>query len=202
MRPLEVPVRPVLLALSAVACTPHLTSPDGGAAALGDYVAPENSWPIGDPVPASLAPTGWRKGETPDDFRLMDQYGDTVSLWQFYGMVVVVDISTGWCGPCRSLAKQVDDVWHDYEDQGFMYLTMMPENKVGDVPSLEDLQDWASDGSITAPVLQDDQGYSAAIVPDSAYPRILVVDREMVVAVDQVVPAEDTSIRAAIEAEL
>lgn len=191
------------LALAAIplvaGCVPVLTSPQdtGGSA----WTAPENSWPVSTP-PDDLVGEGYGQGQVFPDFLLMDQHGDPVSMWQFYGNVVVVDVSTMWCGPCAELADHVDETWADYKSQGFMYLTLLPEDNVAEVPDLEDLQRWASDHSITAPVLSDDAGISALITPNGEYPAIMVIDRDMTVAEDRVNPADDATIRALVESLL
>jgi hypothetical protein len=83
-----------------------------------------------------------------------------------------------------------------------MYLTLLPQDQAGEIPDNADLNAWADQFGITAPVLADDEGWSYQIVPDNTYPRIMIVGRDMRVLVDQVTPAEDTAIRAAIEAAL
>ena len=195
------PAAAPLLALMALGCVPELTSPhdDSGA---GTWTAPSNTWPVSIP-PADLVGEGHAEGQIIPDFLRMDQHGDMVSLWQFYGSVVVIDISTMWCGPCAALADGVTETWHDYQDQGFMYLTLLPEDDVtAAVPDQEDLVRWATDHGILAPVLQDGIGRSYEMVPEATYPRIFVIDRQMKVAVDKVNPAEDAAIRAAVEALL
>lgn len=183
-------------------CVPNLTSPlteDSG----GDssWVAPVNSWSSSAP-PADLEGEGYSVGQVMPDFLLMDQNGDEVALWQFYGSVIVLDISTMWCGPCKDLAKDVTETWHEYDDRGFMYLTLLPEDDQGQVPDQEDLQRWAGDYDIEAPVLSDDIRRSYEMAPDAAYPRVYVIDRGMKVAVDRVNPVSDAQIRAEIEALL
>jgi len=190
------------MVLLSTGCVPHLTSPgldDSGV--VSTWVAPDNGWSVAQP-PAGLTGQGYGIGQVMPDFLLMDQNGDQVSLWQFYGSVVVVDISTMWCGPCATIADAVTDTWREHESQGFMYLTLLPEDTLGQVPDQKDLQRWASDHSIEAPVLQDGIGRSYEMAPDAAYPRIYVVDRDMTVAVDRVNPADDASIQAAVEALL
>jgi peroxiredoxin len=183
-----------LLALSA--CVPNLTSPKG---AVSDWVPPENSWESVETVPADLKAEGFREGEVAPDIRLLDQNGDEVSLWQFYGDVVAIDLSTMWCGPCQGLAKEVDHVWEAYRDQGFVYITMLPENRSGEVPTTADLNDWSSLHGISAPILSDSVGYAYEIEPQQAWPRVLVIGRDMRIAVNPVIPAEDAAIRSVIE---
>ncbi len=198
--------RLALLALPAmVACVPVLTTPEGaeGVVSTGlDWEAPENTWDAADFLPADLAPEGFREGETIPDVRLVDQNGDTVSLWQFYGQVIAIDVSTMWCGPCQGLAKEVDEVWETYHDDGFMYVTLLPENRSGQTPTVEDLVSWGDTHGITAPILSDDWGYAYEIEPNQAWPRVVVVGRDLKVRVNPVVPAEDAAIRDAVEAAL
>ena len=182
------------LALLAACAPPRLYSADGDL--------PENGWDKGSPPPAELEGEGFGVGQVLPDLRLLDQHGEETATWQWYGMVVAIDVSTMWCGPCRGLAAEVDATWADYRDQGFMYLTLLPQDQAGEVPDNADLNAWADQFGITAPVLSDDEGWSYQIVPDNTYPRIMIVGRDMRVLVDQVTPAEDTAIRAAIEAAL
>jgi hypothetical protein len=197
----------LLMPALLVGCTPHLTTPkwarDGDGTGSGaDWEAPSNSWPAVEAVPADLVAEGFTEGLTFPDIRLMDQHGDIVSVWQFYGMVIAVDISTMWCGPCNKLAKEVDHTWESYADRGFMYLTMLPEDSEGGPMELEDTLEWVERHDIVAPILADDQGYSYDIVPNQIWPRVLVIGRDMRVTNDEVLPAEDAAIRAAIEAAL
>ncbi len=193
------------VALSA--CIPDLHTPpnatEGDEAQLGsDWEPPPNSWDSLDGPPADLVPEGYGRGQVFPDLRVRDQHGDDVSLWQFYGMVIALDISTMWCGPCQQLAVEVDHTWKDYRDEGFIYITMLPEDQLGQVPDQADLNVWADNFNITAPVVADDQGYAYEIAPDQAWPRILVIGRDMKVVEDRVSPAEDATIRATIEAAL
>jgi len=199
--------RLALVSVVALAgCIPDLKSPPGAdddvfEADASDYEAPDNEWEQCELPPASLKSTGYGEGEVFPDLQMMDQHGDIASMWQWYGCVVAVDISTMWCGPCRQIAKEVDHTWEDYRDQGFMYVTMLPENSTGDIPSKADLNDWANAGNITAPVLQDKERYSYDLAPDGAYPRILIIGRDMTIMNGQVTP-EDAAIRSAIESAL
>ena len=191
-------------------CVPYLESPPGADAAdeegsteVGsDYVAPDNSWDKGDLPPADLTPGGFDEGQVFPDLRIRDQKGDEVSMWQFYGMVIALDLSTMWCGPCKELASEVTHTWEDYRDEGFIYLTILPETATGTAPQPADAAEWANAFGIEAPVLADTQQVGYEMVPDRQWPRIMIVGRDMRVSEGQVTPAKDESIRSAIESEL
>ena len=150
----------------AAGCMPELTSPPGGELDLADWLPPENSWDAADALPGDLSPEGFLEGQTVPDVRLMDQHGDEVSLWQFYGNVIAIDLSTMWCG-LQGLAKHVDETWEDYRDQGFMYLTMLPENRL-QRPQQDDLALWGETHDHPRPSGQ--RGYAYQIEPNQAWP--------------------------------
>ena len=187
---------PVLFLLGLGAgCVPDLT---GEAEEPYVWTEPTNSWPIQQP-PEDLTGEGFFVGQVPFDFRLLDQHGDEVSLWQFYGKVVVVDVSTMWCAPCRALAETTEETYQGYLGQDVMYLTILPENVENGPPTQEDLNLWADTYGITAPVVADPQAeWSAASVNNGQYPVVLVLDRELVVR-ERVNPPDDPTLHAALD---
>jgi hypothetical protein len=187
----------LLPALVLAACVPHLTSPADTGPEDTAWVPPENTWPSAMP-PADLEATGMGEGQVPPDFRMDDQFGDAVSLWQFYGLVVVLDLSTMTCVNCQALAPQGEAMYREFGDQGFLYATVLSEDTDGDVPDVKDLGRWVGYFDITAPVLSDDQGYTQAATGAELFPWIIVIDRTMRIAEDEVVPADDDTIRSVV----
>jgi len=189
-----------------VACVPVLESPDDGDTSNNTdcpaWTAPENSWDTNTP-PDCLSADGFESGDIAPDMRMMDQHGNELSLWQFYGDVIVIDYSTMWCAPCADLAEEVDHTWKDYVDEGFMYLTVLSQNELSQVPDLEELNKWADDHAITAPVLQDASGYTDTVIPPGgSFPQVMIVGRDMRILDVSIEPAEDPTIRAAVESAL
>jgi thiol-disulfide isomerase/thioredoxin len=186
------------LALAA-GCTPHLVSLEDEISGL-NWESPSNSWGSSVP-PSSLVGEGFSVGQVPHDFRLVDQHGEEVALWQFYGSVILLDISTMWCGPCQQIAQEVTETWEDYRDEGFIYLTVLPEDLEGGSVEANDLTDWTESFQIEAPVLADNSGYGYEVEPNRVWPVMMLIDRKMTVAVERIPPV-DTAIRSAIEAAL
>jgi hypothetical protein len=192
---------PALWLALAVGCVPRLVSPGDDTASA--YVPPQNQWASTTDVPDNLRGQGFSQGQVIPDFQLLDQHGDTVSAWQFYGSVLAIDVSTLWCAPCQKLADEVHVVQADYESEGFIYITLLSQDMSGDVPDVAELNTWVDDHGISnAPVLSDGGGFSAQITPGGVFPQVVIVGRDMAVTNPGVNPAEDRTIRAAIEAAL
>jgi thiol-disulfide isomerase/thioredoxin len=186
-------------------CVPHLYSSGGDDSEPSEWTLPKNTWKqCGTPRSDFYdEPTGYDVGERFPDARLVDQNGETVSMWQFTGCVTIVDLSTGWCAPCQQLAQHVDELYAEYDAKGVMYVTLLSQGVTNPSADLSDVQEWSSNyGVIDTPVLVDPsdpekglQSHSEQIT--DSFPRIVSIDREMKVANDQVGTTEEL-----IEAEI
>ena len=61
-------------------------------------------------------------GSIAPDIRLPNPEGDTLSLSDFRGKVLLVDFWASWCGPCRRENPHVKKLYEKYKDQGFEIL--------------------------------------------------------------------------------
>jgi thiol-disulfide isomerase/thioredoxin len=178
------------------ACVPELTSPDDSGAS-SCWMEADNQW--SSHIPNDIKGEGFGLGQVPHDMCMLDQHGDMVSLWQFYGEVILLDISAEWCAPCQELADGVEETWKDFEDQGFIYITLLTEDNFSEIPEQEVLLDWATSHNITAPVLSDSENYKQQLVPDGAYPRLMLIDRTMTVQIDKINPATEEVIHQTVQ---
>jgi len=174
-----------LLTLTALTgCVPHFD-------AVGDEQEEETGFEVGDLVPS---------------LNLKDQNGTTVSLRTHEGDVIFLDISTMWCIPCRALAEEAAKTQEDYDDQGFLYVTVLQENSLYEPPNMADLKAWANNYDLDTPVLGDggdvleDRVTGPAIREDS-FPALLVIGRDQHI-VERIETAEDEVVREGIERHL
>lgn len=188
------------LALGLSACAPRLYSEvtdDTG----GLWTPPQNSWPVCGETSASTRSEGFSAGQVIPALEGQDQHGEPVALWQFAGCLTVVDISTMWCAPCQELAEGVEHTAQEFLDDGVIYVTVLPQDVHGEVPDLGELQQWADAFGITSPVMSDPVEWYRDAVPDSTFPRVLLVGEDLRV-LEPDIPATDGDIRAAIQKHL
>lgn len=82
-------------------------------------------------VVALLALLGWglqaqaggpaESGPAPD-FSLTTFEGETITLSDLQGQVVIINFWASWCPPCREEAPYLESTWRKYKDQGVVFL--------------------------------------------------------------------------------
>ena len=127
-----------------------------------------------------------RVDDHPCNFSLLNQHGETVELYDFYGKIIIVDLSAMWCGPCSSMAYAADPIVHEYGAENVEWLTVIIDNEAGQPPTQEDVQRWADVHGLTSHVLIGDRSFIATDselktgYPVSGWPTFVVIDQEMV----------------------
>jgi thiol-disulfide isomerase/thioredoxin len=127
---------------------------------------------------------GQQVGQHPCNFTLLNNDGEEVELYDYYGKIIIIDFSTMWCGVCVHIASEGDNFVARYGEENVVWLTVLVENEYGYPPTQEDLQRWVDMAGSSTPVLGADRSiidYSAITgYPITAWPTIVVIDKEMV----------------------
>ena len=114
-----------------------------------------------------------------------DHNGNTFDLYQHYGSLIVLDLSTMWCGPCNQAGAHSQEVQDLYAGEDLIYITVLIEDTQGGPVDLGDLQDWAGAyGNTTAPVVAGDRSLltsGGGTFDLSSWPTFFYMDRDMVV---------------------
>ncbi|TNE90170.1 MAG: redoxin domain-containing protein [Deltaproteobacteria bacterium] len=153
---------------------------------LDMYSWPPGLWPDFSP---NLTPgtEGVRIGDQIPNLTVFDQFGNQVQLHQFAGMVILLDYSAGWCGPCRQLAGTAQEEYLARRDQGFMTIHLMTDTTTrGQEPDQAFLQAWAGEFGLTFPVIREPGNESLydmyyAGTWGGGVPYQVVLDRNMII---------------------
>lgn len=80
---------------------------------------------------ALLGVLGWRLREVnagqvdagmAPDFTITSFEGETITLSELRGQVVIVNFWASWCPPCRDEAPYLEATWRKYKDQGVVFI--------------------------------------------------------------------------------
>jgi len=102
--------------------------------------------------------------------------GKNVSLYDYFGQVVLIDFSADWCGPCKEEAGHLEKIYQDYKDSGFQIITLL----ISGYPGI-----WAGDYKLTFPVVSDTSEKVFGIYEEGYVPLNIVLDRNMTIRYKQ-----------------
>ena len=56
------------------------------------------------------------------DFTITSFEGETITLSELRGQVVIINFWASWCPPCREEAAYLEATWRKYQDQGVVFI--------------------------------------------------------------------------------
>lgn len=169
--------RALLAALCGAVLLSSCATGDDAVATGGtfDFVSPGGQTRIFYDPPAERGTLGELSGED-----LMDE-GRTISLTDYEGQVVVLNVWGQWCAPCRSEADDLEEVYQATKDLGVEFLGINVRDNQRDKA-----QDFVVDQQIGYPSIYDPSMRSLLALgrnyPTSVVPTTVVLDREHRVA--------------------
>jgi len=117
------------------------------------------------------------------DFKLIDQTGTEVNLYDHLGKVIILDLSTMWCGPCQMAGADADPMIARLGGPDkVVYVTVLIENMSGRDPTVADLEMWADAlGIETNPVLAGSRDFlNTSGYQVTGWPTFYFLDSEMI----------------------
>ena len=95
---------------------------------------------------AENATYGSGVGNIAANFTAKDQNNKSVSLYNYFGKVILFDFTADWCTECKEKAQTAEQFYQKYKDKGFMYILIVIDG---------DPKEWANKYGLTFPVLDD-----------------------------------------------
>lgn len=120
------------------------------------------------------APT---KGFPAPDFSLRDSDGSIYELSSLKGKAVLMNFWASWCPPCRSEMPAMEEVFEQYQNQGFVILAV--NSTIQD--DLDEAKAFFEDMGLTFPLLLDMDGSVTQTYQVRSLPTSFFIDREGII---------------------
>ena len=167
----------------------------------------------------SIEDPGWsgraRSGNVLPRFAYLDQFGDTVDIYDMsnQGVPVIIDLSGAWCYWCIEMASWLDhepsalstyygsEDWYDVipemvDDGELIWVTVIDANAMGGVPTETTIDRWYGDHpNPMVPVLLEDTGALTDYISPAGYPSVMLVNEDMTI---EMVPSDYTRVFSTI----
>ena len=114
---------------------------------------------------------GADSGPAPD-FTLTDASGQSVTLSDLRGQVVMINFWASWCGPCREEMPLLEQIHQRYEPLGFTLLGVNVEENSADG------QAFLAERPVSFPVLYDPDNGISKLYDVVAMPSTVLIDRQ------------------------
>jgi thiol-disulfide isomerase/thioredoxin len=103
---------------------------------------------------------------------LKDLDGNSVSLSDFKGKVVVLDIWATWCPPCRAEIPHFIELQNEWKDKGVTIVGMSVDST-----GPADVAKFVKDNGMNYPIVMADEKAATAYGADQGIPFTVVIDK-------------------------
>ena len=118
-----------------------------------------------------------RQGFPAPEIQLTDFSGDSVSLSQLGGKVVVVNFWASWCPPCQKEMPAFETTYRTFQDQQVMILGINATSQ----DTLAAAASFAQQHGLTFPILLDQDGIAAHTYLVDALPATFFIDQQGII---------------------
>jgi len=123
---------------------------------------------------AAALPSVAHAGDVASDFTLRDINGQSVTLSELKGRVVIMSFWATWCGPCKEEMPHLQKMYAELESEGLTVLSISTD----DARSASRVKPFIKKNGYSFPVLLDrDSTVISAYNPSKTLPFTVVVDR-------------------------
>lgn len=129
-------------------------------------------------------------------FTLTDINGESLTLKDFRGKIVILDFFATWCGPCKTQIPYLSQVYREY---GFSKVVVISVSIDPASDTIEKLKQYASDNSIDWIIVRD-TAKVAGKYGVSAIPTIFIIDQEGIIRYAHVGVTSSSILLSEIEA--
>lgn len=118
-----------------------------------------------------------RPGSRAPDFRAVDVFsGDTLSLSDYEGDVVLLNLWATWCAPCEAEMPSMQKLHEQLAPMGLKVVAVSVDEK-----PTEHVARWVEERGLTFDVLHDREGEIAVAYQATGWPESFIIDQHGVI---------------------
>lgn len=136
-----------------------------------------------------------QKGFLAPEFKLETSDSQSISLTDYRGKAVLVNLWATWCPPCRTEMPIIEKVYQGYQNQGLIVLGVNSTNQ--DDPTA--VTPFVKQYGITFPILLDVNGEAASLYELRSLPTSFFIGRDGIIKEVVVGGMSEALLRANIE---
>lgn len=121
---------------------------------------------------ASATPSGPVGGKPAPDFTGTDLAGNRVSLQDFRGKPVLLNMWASWCPPCKQEVPELEEFYKEYAPKGVAVLTVNMNEDKATVAS------FVAQQKVTFPVVLDESGKIGELYHVDGIPASFFIDKD------------------------
>ena len=160
-------------------------------AGVGWIVASAELSPSSSAIPASP-----RAGFAAPDFTLSTLDGQTVTLSDYRGQIVMVNMWATWCPPCRAEMPAMQEIYEQNKDKGFVVLAI----NATDQDDRKQVAAFVDEHQFTFPILMDEFGEVGQDYLVRSFPTTFFIDRDgIITSVVPGGPMKESTIQSKID---
>jgi len=119
-----------------------------------------------------LGEVGLDIGSIAPDFVTVTDTGESVTLSNLRGSIVLLNFWATWCGPCRIEMPELQSAYEQHVDQGFVVLA------INNGETLEDVAGFRDELALTFPLALDERALVQRQYAVMSYPSTFLLDRD------------------------
>jgi thiol-disulfide isomerase/thioredoxin len=129
--------------------------------------------------PTEEVPVGTKIGDLAPGFTLKDLQGESISLSDFRGKVIILDFWASWCPPCRYSMPHLNEIGQRYQDEGLVVVAVSLD------PNMADISTFLEENGYSDIVVLWESPTAAQAVKTrygvSGIPHTFVIDRQGII---------------------